>query len=245
MQQQSIICMKWGSRYGVDYVNKLASMIRRNTRRPTRTVCFTDRPQGIEPGVETAPLPPINLPERVQWLGWRKISVWQAPLLDLQGDVLFLDLDIVITGSLDEFFDFEPGRYCVAKNWSQPQLRVGNTSVYRFPVGRMTYIYDEFNRDPERFLARYRNEQQYISGEAKDMVFWPQPWCLSFKHSLLPRWPLNFFLIPKLPEGTKVVAFTGKPDPHEARDGHWPVTALWKRLYKHVRATPWVAEHWR
>jgi hypothetical protein len=77
------------------------------------------------------------------------------------------------------------------------------------------------------------------------MVFWPQPWCLSFKHSLLPRWPLNFFLIPKLPEGTKVVAFTGKPDPHEARDGHWPVTAPWKRLYKHVRATPWVAEHWR
>jgi len=245
MQQQSIICMKWGTRYGVDYVNKLASMIRRNTLRPTRTVCFTDRPQGIEPGVETAPLPPINIPARVQWLGWRKISVWQAPLLDLQGDVLFLDLDVVITGSLDEFFDFEPGRYCVAKNWSEPQLRVGNTSVYRFPVGRMTYIYDEFNRDPERFLARYRNEQKYISGEAKDMVFWPQPWCLSFKHSLLPRWPLNYFLVPKLPEGTKVVAFTGKPDPHEARYGYWPVTAPWKRLYKHVRATPWIAEHWR
>jgi len=85
----------------------------------------------------------------------------------------------------------------------------------------MTYIYDAFNRDPEGFLARYRNEQKYISGEARDMVFWPQPWCLSFKHSLLPRWPLNFFLIPKLPEGTKVVAFTGKPDPHEARYGYW------------------------
>ena len=78
MQQQSVICMKWGTRYGVDYVNKLASMIRRNTRRPTRTVCFTDRPQGIEPGIETASLPPINIPERVQWLGWRKISVWSG-----------------------------------------------------------------------------------------------------------------------------------------------------------------------
>jgi len=245
MQQQIIICMKWGTRYGVDYVNRLASMIRRNTQRPTRIVCFTDRPQGIESGVETAPLPPINIPERVQWLGWRKISVWQAPLLDFAGDVLFLDLDVVITGSLDEFFDLEPGRYCVAKNWSEPELRVGNTSVYRNPVGRMTYIYDAFNRDPEPFLARYRNEQKYISGEAKDMVFWPPPWCLSFKHSLLPKWPMNFFLVPKLPPGTKVVAFTGKPDPDEARDGTWPVTAAWKRLYKHVRATPWIAEHWR
>jgi hypothetical protein len=51
------------------------------------------------------------------------------------------------------------------------------------------------------------------------MVFWPPPWRLSFKHFLLPRWPLHFFLIPKLPEGTKVVACTGKPDPHEARYG--------------------------
>jgi hypothetical protein len=245
MQQQTIICMKWGTRYGVDYVNRLASMIRRNTRRPTRIVCFTEQPQGIEPGVETAPLPPIKIPARVQWLGWRKISLWQAPLLDFEGDVLFLDLDVVITGSLDEFFDFEPGRYCVAKNWSEPDLRVGNTSVYRFPVGPMRYIYDDFNRDGERFLARYRNSQKYISGEAKDMVFWPPEWCLSFKHSLLPKWPMNFFLVPKLPAGTKVVAFTGKPDPDEARDGHWPVKAAWKRLYKHVRATPWIAEHWR
>src|SRR4029453_4510120 len=106
---------------------------------------------------------------------------------DCAGDVLFLDLDVVITGSLDEFFAFEPGRYCVARNWSEPDLRVGNTSVYRFPVGRMTYIFDAFNRDGERFLARYRNSQKYISGEARDMVFWPAEWCLSFKHSLLPR----------------------------------------------------------
>ena len=79
MHQQTIICMKWGTRYGVDYVNRLASMIRRNTRRPTRIICFTERPHGVDEGVETAPLPPINIPERVQWLGWRKISLWQAP----------------------------------------------------------------------------------------------------------------------------------------------------------------------
>jgi hypothetical protein len=245
MKQQTVVCMKWGTRYGADYVNRLASMIRRNTRRPTRIVCFTEEPSGIDPGVETHPLPPINVPERVQWKGWRKLSLWQHPLLDLEGDVLFLDLDVVITGSLDDFFDFEPGHYCVAKNWSEPELRVGNTSVYRFPIGRMSYIFDDFNRDPERFLARYRNSQKYISGEAKDMVFWPPEWCVSFKHSLLPRWPLNFIQPARLPPTAKVVAFTGKPDPDEARDGRWPVTAGWKRLYKHVRPTPWIAEHWR
>ena len=77
------------------------------------------------------------------------------------------------------------------------------------------------------------------------MVFWPEDWCVSFKHSLMPLWPLNFVVPPKLPKDTKLVAFTGKPDPDEARDGIWPVKAQWKRLYKQVRPTPWIAEHWR
>lgn len=238
--------MKWGKRYGADYANRLAAMVRRNTVRPTRVVCFTDDATGIGKDIATHPLPAIpGIPARVQWKGWRKISLWQAPLVDLEGDVLFLDLDLVVTGPLDDFFDFEKGRFCVIKNWTQPALRIGNTSVYRFPVGKHSYIYDDFVRDPEAIVPRFRNSQSYISDAARDMVFWPAAWCLSFKHNLMPRWPLNFVMTPKLPPGTRVVAFTGKPDPDEARDGRWPVTAAWKRLYKHVRPVPWIAEHWQ
>jgi hypothetical protein len=87
MTRQTIICMKWGKRYGADFANRLASMVRRNTRRATRLICFTDDRTGVDPGIELAPLPPIDLPERVRWLPWRKISLWQHPLLDLEGDV--------------------------------------------------------------------------------------------------------------------------------------------------------------
>lgn len=246
MPLQTIICIKWGTRYGPEFVNRLASMIRRNTRRDTRLVCFTDDPAGLDPWIQTAPLPPFpNAPERVAWTPWRKISLWQHPLHDLSGDVLFFDLDVVITGSVDEFFDFEPGRYAVAENWTEPGKNIGNTTVYRFPVGRMTWVYERFVADPEHWIAKYRIEQRYISRETDDMVFWPKGWCVSFKHSLMPRWPLNFLMPPSLPPETKLVAFTGKPDPDEARDGIWPTEAAWKRLYKHVRPTPWIAEHWR
>jgi hypothetical protein len=241
---QTIICIKWGTKYGVDFLNRLASMIARNTARETRLVCFTDDASGADPSIKIAPLPPINLPQRVSTTPWRKLSLWQHPLLDLSGDVLFFDLDVVITGSVDDFFDYMPGKFCVAQNWTQPNEQVGNTSVYRFPVGKMSYIYDVFNADPEKILSRHRIEQQYISA-VSDSVFFPPEWCLSFKHSLVPAWPLNFFVAPQLPSGTKVVAFHGKPDPDEARDGKWPVTSTWKRLYKHVRPTPWIAEHWR
>jgi len=77
------------------------------------------------------------------------------------------------------------------------------------------------------------------------MTYWPKEWTASFKHDLLPRWPLNFFKTPELPPAVRVVAFTGKPDPDEAAIGVWPVTKPWKKLYKHVRPTPWIDELWR
>lgn len=242
---QTVVCIKWGTRYGIDYLNRLASMVRRNTARDTRLVCLTDDARGADPWIVTAPLPPINIPERVRWTPWRKLSLWQYPLHDLEGDVLFFDLDVVITGNIDDFFDYHPGKFCVAQNWTQMDKRIGNTSIYRFPVGKMTRIFDDFDSDPEQILARFRIEQQYISAVSPEMIFFPPEWCVSFKHLLLPPWPMNFVRTPHLPPGTKVVAFTGKPDPDEARDGKWPVKSAWKKLYKHVRPTPWIAEHWR
>ena len=65
---QTIVCMRWGQRYGVDYVNRLWSMIRRHTRRPTRLVCYTDDTKGLDPAVEAYPLPEIRLPQRLAML---------------------------------------------------------------------------------------------------------------------------------------------------------------------------------
>jgi hypothetical protein len=242
---QTVVCMKWGTRYGADYVNRLYSMVMRHTSRPTKLVCYTDDPSGVNPSVETHPLPHIVLPESKTWLPWRKLSLWQSSLPGLSGEVLFLDLDVVITGGLDDFFDFSPGQYCVARNWTQPNMRIGNTSVYRFPVGGHSYIYDRVMSDAEGVTTSYKNEQMFISREIKDMVFWPDEWCASFKHSLLPAWPLNFIKSPSLPPGTKVVAFTGKPDPDEAMIGLWPTKHWYQKIYKHVRPTPWITEHWR
>ena len=125
---QNIICMKWGSRYGADYVNRLYSSIKRHTKKRTKVYCFTDNSNGISKDVICKPLPNINLPKSISLSPWRKMSVWQFPLYDLTGDVLFLDLDLVITGNLDRFFDFNPGSYCVIENWTQIGKNIGNTS---------------------------------------------------------------------------------------------------------------------
>ena len=241
---QTIICMKWGERYSAEFVNRLWRSIQRNTNRPTRLVCFTDDTTHIDPSVTCYPLPDVNLPEDLALTPWRKLAVWQAPLEDLNGDILFLDLDLVITGNLDVFFDYEPGRYCVAENWTQLGKGIGNTSCYRFPVGKFTHLYNNLQANPQAKTDKHRISQVYISREVGDIVFWPASWCASFKHTLVPRWPMNFFQAPDLPPDTRIVAFTGKPDQDEAARGEWPIKHWYKRLYKYVRPARWINEYW-
>lgn len=242
---KTVICMKWGDRYPSDFANRLYRMVRRNLTGELRFICFTDSQEGLLPEVEYHPLPPIDLPEKYRWWPWRKISLWQENLAGLQGEeVLFLDVDLIVTGELNGFFEYEPGTFCVAENWTQKGMGIGNTSVYKWVVGEHTDIFETYQKDPLAVHARFRASQQYVSAMIPDKLYWPAEWCVSFKHSLMPSFPLNWLKTPALPSETRIVAFTGRPDPDEARDGNW--RAPWyKKIYKHVRPTPWIAEHWR
>ena len=125
--------MKWGNKYPADYVNTLYSMVNRNMSRPFRFICLTDDPSGIEAPAETFPIPELSInlegPER----GWKKLSVFSKELYNLSGRVLCLDLDLIITGPLDDLFD-HPGDVLIIRDWLKKD-GTGNSSVYRFNVG--------------------------------------------------------------------------------------------------------------
>ncbi len=241
---QTAMCMKWGARYGADYVNRLHSALQRNVTRPTQLVCYTDDAQGLDPAIIPHALLDVPLPDPYRLAGWRKLTVWMKDYPGVTGDVLYLDLDVVITGGMDEFWDFHPGDLCIMENYTQRGQGIGNSSVFRFPVGGNANIWDQFAADPMGVVSGYDNEQIYLSRVAKKITYWPDGWCRSFKHELLPPWPRNFFEPPPLPPNAKVVIFTGKPDPDEARDGKWP-GPWYKKIYRTIRPTPWIGQHWR
>jgi hypothetical protein len=110
---KQIVCMKWGDKYPAEYVDKLYGMVARHITPPFRFVCMTDRPEGIRPEVECLPCPTVPVPPPHNNRGWRKVSLWNDSLQGMEGDWLYLDLDVVVTGTLDGFFEYEP-----------PQLRV-------------------------------------------------------------------------------------------------------------------------
>ncbi len=243
---QTIISMKWGTRYGPEFVNRLNKSIKKHTKRQTQLICFTDNFSGIDNQVICYPLPSINLPKAISDTPWRKLSIWQYPLNNLKGDILFLDLDLVITGNIDRFFDFKPGKYCVIENWTQIGQNIGNTSCFRFPIGKYNFIFDQFQNEPKKIWKKYHIEQIYISHKIKEQVFWPSAWCKSFKHNLLPKWPLRIWKPAELPLETSIVAFTGKPDPDDVIKGIWPVKKyqFYKKFYKKLKTPKWVIENW-
>ena len=45
----NIVCLKFGTLYGPDYVNKLYAGVKQNTTVPFKFHCFTEKPEGIHP----------------------------------------------------------------------------------------------------------------------------------------------------------------------------------------------------
>ena len=189
---ENIICMKWGTKFGPEYVNRLAAMVRRNMHRDYQLVCFTDDPRGIEPSVRTEPLPTLDLDPSLPERGWRKLTVYQKELADLKGNALFLDLDLVIMGPLDDFFDV-PGKFRIINDWNLNNY-IGNSSVFRFEIGQFTGILDYYLTHTREVYASHRNEQAYLSWWLKEhglLEYWDENWCKSFKCHCLPTFPLG------------------------------------------------------
>ena len=242
---KQVVCMKWGTLYPADYVNKLYGMVRRNVSGPLRFVCMTDDASGVRAEVECLPCPTVDLPPPYNNTGWRKLVLWKQALPGMEGDWLFLDLDAIVLDSLDPFFDFEPAvSFVVMQNWTQPGKGIGNTSVFRFRVGAHPYIYDRLEPEFDAIHDDYRIEQTYISRTVGEMKFWPDAWCVLFKTHCVPPMPARWWKAPAVPPGARIVAFPGVPNPHEAVLGQWP--AKWyKKFYKHIEPARWIAEYWR
>lgn len=246
MQAVNVLCIKWGKKYGPEYVNKLHNMVGRNLKRPFRFVCLTDDAEGIDPQIEVKPIPAIGFDEfdqRKPWTfahGWLKLTSFASPLYDLQGRTLFLDLDIVILDSLDPFFE-QKGEFIVIREWDKSD-GTGNTSAYIYTIGAHTDALDHLKNNYPASIADVRNEQEFITGYLSrqgKLSYWPEAWCRSFKRHCLRRGLMGWFAPPVIPPGARIIAFHGKPNPPDAIAG---VSGKW---YRRVMPTQWVADHWR
>ncbi len=250
----SIVCMKWGNKYGPEYVNRMYNMIKRNITRPFRLVCYTDSSKGIIPEVEIHKLPPFSPYNGSIMSAYRKKTMCRADLegFDKGDRFLFLDLDVVIMGNIDDMFDYEPDKdFVICYNWTRGNGKIGNSSVTMMRVGPLQYIIDDLEKDFDKYRAQYKTaSQEYMSAKVIEkygkLTFWPDEWCKSFQlHSMAPKWQRLFKAPIPPPQGTKILIFHGAVNPPDAIKGLWPgKVPFWKKWYKTVKPAPWLAEYW-
>ena len=248
----NIVCMKWGDRYGPYWVNRLYGMVMRNTSWHVRFVCFTDDSEGIRNEVECQPMPEVRF-DRSLGKYWPKLGLMREDLGGLNGMTLFLDLDIVIIDCIDELFTFE-GRFCIIKEWKDPHLGYGNSSVVRFFIGHERAVLDRFYATPEQEIIDVYDskEQNFLTKAVDEVTFWPAEWCVPFPVVCLPRNRVaRFFATPKKPSSGKILVFYGSITPTSALRGEHERNKRVGRGFKfsptrrRFKPAHWILEYWR
>jgi hypothetical protein len=218
----NVVCLKWGAKYPAEYVNRLRRMTGRAMSLPHRFVCITDERHGLDKDIETKP---ILYPELTGW--WHKLTLFRRELYDLKGRTLFLDLDTVIVEGLDNFFT-HPGDFCIIRDWGGT---VHNSGIFRLEIGAHPQVWEQFVEDHREITRRLRGDQDWLTAMLPQAVGWPKGWVKSFKLHLNHQ---GAGPTVELPDETLIVAFHGRPQPHEVIEAGF---GKWKQA-------PWVGELW-
>lgn len=166
---------------GALYVERLKAMVARHLKQPYRFVVVGG---SVHEG----------------W--WAKVRLFTPGLFE--GRVLYLDLDSVVVGSLDELA--ETKGIIQLRDWGWDRDCYGS-GVMVWDAGEHAEIYKRFRDDvPHRF----EGDQDWITS----LGGWdalPAVWCRSYRYHCRKSPPAD----------CRVVAFHGHPKMHELLPGHW------------------------
>lgn len=207
-----ICCIRAGAAFAPAYVSNLKDMVTRNLEAgfEGRFVCFTDQPEDLPEGIETAPLP-ANLPG---W--WSKLALFREGLFPAGDRVLFFDLDTVITGPIDALASWQGDGLAILRDFYRPNGL--QSSVMAWCADEHVDIWESYASfgcpmtDPG-------GDQRWIEQNlsAAEVVLW---------QGLFPGAFVSYKQTRGIPQDASVVVFHGRPRPHEVVDG-W-VPKVWK-----------------
>lgn len=189
-----IVCIHWGTKYSVEYVNILNNMVKRHSN--AELVCLSDSFEGKDCDV-------MMLDKGFEgW--WNKIQLFKPDFL--KGErFLYLDLDIVITQNINHLFDYDG--FTTINDWIYDTY---NSSAMLMTGGEYGHVYDIFVKDPEAAMkACPQGDQQWISNYIEADNIFKKTEFASFRMSSCEGSPKG-----------DIVVFHGKPDPHEVK-GTW------------------------
>ena len=222
-----VVCLKWGNKYGPEYVNKLYRMVQRNLTVDHEFICFTENPANLDLGIKVVDL---ELMPGIE--GWWYKPMFFNPKLGLEGTILFLDLDMIVFKNMDKLFSYRPGEFIIIRDFNRHVMKnydKFNSSIFRLETGQHAHVYHEYMNDIQSISRRFQGDQDWLRFAIKDnYVYWPEEWIQSYKWEMRgkpqmthgARGTRDFQLAgdPKILNETSIAVFHGDPNPHYCKD---------------------------
>jgi len=252
----TVVCWKWGGihprkgmAFGSDHVNRLASMIERNTTIPNRLVCVTDDGKGIRGDVTVVRMD--NHFQQFSELGgcYRRLRSFDmaAGLACFGPRFISVDLDVVITGNIDNILDFQEDFRIWGDRYRRRTPYCG--SLWGMRAGSREKVWTSFKDSPSQAIQTAKakgyvgTDQAHISTVLfpNEATWGTDDGVFNFNTQIrrTPRMVYKdargeILTIDKrkgdLPPGCRIVFFNGKYDPSQ------------DQLQK---SYPWIREMWK
>ena len=234
----NVACVKFGTKYGSDYVNKLFYAVGRNLTLPFNFHCFTEHSKGIHKDVIVHPLQ-----KHKHFEGWWHKLFMFSPDCPIKGRIFYLDLDTLVTGNLDQavshntgfvvLHDFFKVRLPTRKDkWGTGKEAVGS-GVLSWEAGKHTQIWETFVANPVRAVKSLspHGDQKWIQQNQKERLYW---------QDLFPDQFVSFKVHCRngLPRNARIVCYHGLPSIPDS------INKTTKVQGYNISPTKWVTKYW-
>lgn len=180
----SVLCVRFGNRYGKEYVERLRNMVARHLTVPYEFYCLTDDQHSIE-GVTSIYQP--NAQYQKGW--WHKVHMFDARL-PLRGRILYFDLDVVIHNNIDKLAKIYPTEFMGIHDFNRKfyaSWKYLNSSVMAWNHGTQHHIWEKFKENPKE-AQKLQGDQDWIWKLCQNQIkFWPKEWIQSYKWEIRSR----------------------------------------------------------
>ena len=218
-------CVCYGTKYRLEYAQKLYNMVQRNTTIDHKFYVFTDHPnpqQILDGDIFIKQFPMYDLHG---W--WNKMQLFHPGVLN--GTTLYMDLDVVITDNIDCFFTYESDADFIGMNDFNPSTKQWNSSIMRFNNQYHNTIWEQYIKRRTEF-SNMHGDQEIVTALIKkheDTISFPDEWTQSYKwlNRKGERYHTTKMTYEQDPNA-KVCVFHGSPNPAESTQ-EW-VKELWK-----------------
>lgn len=215
----TFVCVNWGNYCGrgKDYVNKLYDGVSRclPDGATFRFICFSDVCEPVDDGRGIIFNP---LPEGVNgW--WNKLYLFKEGLFEEGERIIFLDLDTVITGFLDDIIKYD-GEFATLRDFYFPERLAPAVIMWRAGFGKeiwSSYESAGYPTDLPLGDLSWINKHFAETGYKADII-----------QDLYPNKFVSYKVHAQdgIPKRASVICFHGFPRPHEA--GGW-VDSVWEK----------------